>query len=159
MSVPGFTAETSVYRDRGLYRAVAARHETIYAVHAAFYIDQNCLAGCETDCGKECAGTAGQARSACIKGCARDNSDCQSLCARPGNAPAVGGGGSGTSTPCDPSVVAVCTVPVSTCLSVCPWQVLVGGMTWCSCLSSCIRKLSPPIIGDCFSCVQQTIGC
>lgn len=156
--LPGFTAEVSVQRGRP-YGAVAARDDAIYAINPASYVDQNCLAGCEADCGKECAGTAGQARSACIKACARDNSDCRSTCTRAGNPPVSGGGGSGPATRCDPTVAAVCSVPASTCLSVCPWQVLATGVSWCSCLSSCVRALSPPFVGDCFGCVRGAIGC
>ena len=160
MSVPEFTAETSVYRGQGRYRGVSGACEADYGVHPAYYVDENCLAGCLTDCGTACAGTVGQARSACIKDCARDNSDCRSTCTRPGNPPVVAGGGSATAGPCDAALMTHCGATAATCAAFYCWlRRLQGRASWCSCMMDCVQLLNFPLSIDCTSCIQPTIGC
>jgi hypothetical protein len=39
-----------------------------------------CLRGCSTNCGLECAGTAGEIKSVCIRECASANAECRVSC-------------------------------------------------------------------------------
>ncbi|MEO7261104.1 MAG: hypothetical protein ABI047_07615 [Jatrophihabitantaceae bacterium] len=97
---PGFTADISLSRSRIIYSAQNVRHPTEDWIHPADYVDQGCLARCVKDCGSECAGTTGQAKSTCIGECAGENRECQATCHRPGDPP---GGGSGTGTGTTPA--------------------------------------------------------
>ena len=82
--LPGFGGMASLYRSG--YRYVSGLHygdnRTIYPTS---HIDQACLGRCMKDCGRECAGTSGSGKSQCILECAKDNSQCNSLCTRPGD--------------------------------------------------------------------------
>ena len=160
MSIPGFTAETSLWMTGTGYRSGGPHQLDGIAVEAATYIDQNCLAGCEKDCGAECAGTVGQARSACVKACANDNKDCGSLCIRPGSAPTSGVGATTAPDPCDAATAFGCSFPISHCATICAFDAILG-TDWCSCVSTCLTHLAPPplSVAGCFSCVQKAFRC
>ena len=97
-NLPGFTGEASLYDARNGY-VRSMHHRTEQMIYPANYVDQACLNDCLVDCGSECAGTAGSGKSACIRQCAQDNNECDSVCERPGNPP---GGGSTAPVSCSP---------------------------------------------------------
>ena len=101
MRLPGFTA-TAVFTHRKSYRAAPTAQLSLQEIEPATYVDQNCLKGCKVDCGTECAGTAGPARSSCIAECSSDNNNCTATCTVSGNPPPppTGGGPTGESFEC-----------------------------------------------------------
>src|SRR5512132_1739399 len=101
--MPRFTAEASLYSASNHYYVHGVYHRIEQKLYPADYIDQTCLGTCKRNCGIECAGTAGQGKAACIRECARDNAECNTICRRPGSPPTNGGGGTtngGGGNPC-----------------------------------------------------------
>jgi hypothetical protein len=97
MVMPGFSAESSLHMGINGYRHSTYGNESLAIrtgrthlearVIPAAYVDQVCAMGCTANCGDECAGLTGDARSNCIEGCRRDNDDCLRECTRPGDPP------------------------------------------------------------------------
>jgi hypothetical protein len=86
IGLPGFTAEASLHGGRSGYVGSLLRRieQNIYP---ADYVDYVCVDACKQNCGSACADTAGQAKSACIRECARDNKACELSCIRRGDPP------------------------------------------------------------------------
>ena len=64
MNMPGFTAETSVYRTSGQYQMTAG-----FDANGAIIRPQACDIACLADCTPDCNEFIGQARARCLKAC------------------------------------------------------------------------------------------
>ncbi len=81
MSLPGFTAEASLYSASNSYYVHGMYQRTEQKIYPADYVDQACFGGCYRNCADECAGSG---KAACLKECAQDNKNCIEQCTRPG---------------------------------------------------------------------------
>jgi hypothetical protein len=71
MSMPGFTAEATLYETRNRYH-IAADYQRIaqVVVYPAYYLDQQCYVGCRSTC--DCSDLFGAARGACLRACRQE---------------------------------------------------------------------------------------
>jgi hypothetical protein len=75
MSMPGFTAEASVYRTSRHYLITQVPARAGGAIHPASFVDPSCYVDCHLTC--DCSGQTGANLGACILKC---NADCRREC-------------------------------------------------------------------------------
>jgi hypothetical protein len=78
MTMPGFTAEASLYRPGAHYRGTVTFGQTEGTLQPAQ--DANCLARCRAACNLSCSGLFGRERAMCIREC---RLECLDICSAP----------------------------------------------------------------------------
>jgi hypothetical protein len=70
MSMPGFTAEATLYETRNRYHTAADyQRNAQVVVYPAYYLDEQCYVRCRETC--DCSDLQGWARGACSRACMR----------------------------------------------------------------------------------------
>lgn len=82
MNLPGFTATAALYSVSNHYYVHGIYRHTSQEVYAARFLDQTCLSNCKQDCGFMCSDTSGLNKAFCIRECALDNAECNTICRR-----------------------------------------------------------------------------
>ena len=147
-TIPGFTAETSIYGTKNRYRTSGVLYSANQMVHPADYVDPMCLDGCMRDCTIECADMFGSGKAACIRMCGMQNRQCYAICTRPGDPPPPP-----PVSPCAPGVLcpngSCCPAGTQCCNNICcPIEPVPGIRVSCSDGTCC----SPCILGNCICC-------